>query len=268
MNGVPTKNKLLFNVDKCAVITFSRARCSQSKTYMLGSEPIARVTSIRDLGVVIDSHLNFHEHMTMLAADCYRRLGFVVRNARDFNDPRAIKLLYTALVRSKLEAASAVWNPHEDAYILLLEKVQKTFLRFLYKKVYGYYPFLYPTKFLLGTLGFYSLEVRRNFALMSVACGILRGDSDCPILVSQLVRLFVPPVPKYAFRERKHPLLAVPAARTVSRRKSPLVRALRMVNEFLDVAPDADVLGSGWVFVRDECLKFCVRMDARPSSVT
>jgi hypothetical protein len=94
--------------------------------YMLRSKVITRVTTFRDLGVLFDMSLTFHDHIKRLATDCYKRLGFVIRNACDFNDPRAITLLYTALVRSKLEVASIVWNPSESSYALLLEKVQLT----------------------------------------------------------------------------------------------------------------------------------------------
>lgn len=66
--------------------------------------------------------------MSNLATDCYRRLGFVIRNARDFDNAFVVKIVFTTLVRSKLEAASIVWNPHEVTYALLLEKIQKTFL--------------------------------------------------------------------------------------------------------------------------------------------
>ncbi|KAF9823430.1 hypothetical protein SFRURICE_006643 [Spodoptera frugiperda] len=131
-------------------------------------------------------------------------------------------------------------------YALLLEKVQKAFLRFLYKKLFGYYPFLYPTKFLLGMLNFNSLEVRRNYSLIISACSTLRGQSDCPELVAQVVRLFVPAVLKHQLRPRKHPLLAVPAARTVAHANSPLVRALTMINALLTSAPECDLFAARW----------------------
>jgi hypothetical protein len=260
-------NKLLFNPAKCCVCTFSRARDPILAQYFLGSEPINRVFTVKDLGVVFDTRLSFHEHILSLAADCYRRLGFVIRNLRNFNDPLAIKLVYNALVRTKLEAASIVWLPYESTYALMLEKVQKAFLRFLYKKIYGYYPFLYPTKYLLGTLGYNSLEVRRTLSLLLTACRVLRGESDCPELVCRLVRLFVPDVPKIALRPRRRVLLAVPAARTVSRRSSPLPRALSLLNALLASAPECDLFAWRWASVRKECLKFAEVMDARPSSV-
>lgn len=262
-------NGLLFHPEKCSIMSFTRTRSPITINYLLGAESLKRVDSIKDLGVTFDPHLNFHEHMKTLATDCYRRLGFVIRIAREFDNTVAIRIAYTALVRSKLEAACIVWNPHEVTYALLLEKIQKAFLRFLYKKTYGYYPFLYPTKFLLGTLGFNSLEVRRNYALVTGACRILRGDSDCPQLVSQLVRLLVPSVSQFNFnfRPRIRDLLAVPKARTVAHRKSPLLRALQYLNVLLKSTPDCDVFASSWKMICDECKRLCEAMDDRPSSV-
>lgn len=247
-------NKLHFNTTKCNVMTFSRVHNPLHVEYLLGSELINRVYTVKDLGVIFDPRLNFHEHMRLLTTDSYRRLGFVIRNMREFDNPKAIKLVYMALVRSKLETASIVWNPHESTYALLLEKVQKAFLRFLYKKLFGYYPFLYPTKFLLGMLNFNSLEVRRNYSLIISACSTLRGQSDCPELVAQVVRLFVPAVLKHQLRPRKHPLLAVPAARTVAHANSPLVRALTMINALLTSAPECDLFAARWKDVCRECL--------------
>ncbi|XP_073946571.1 uncharacterized protein [Choristoneura fumiferana] len=226
------KNKLEFNDAKCQVCTFSRSSTPIHNEYMLGSVGIERVFSVKDLGVVFDTRLTFHEHIRTLATDCFRRLGFVIRNVKGFRDVNTIKLVYTALVRSKLESSSIVWSPYESTYALLLEKVQKAFLRFLYKKRYGYYPFLYPTQFLLGALGLNSLEVRRNHSLLMTTCRILRGESDCPELVARLVRLFVPNIPRIELRPRARALLAVPAARTAARRGSPLPGRWRCLMRF------------------------------------
>jgi hypothetical protein len=59
-----------------------------------------------------------------------------------------------------------VRNPHEDKYILIIEKVNKAFLRTLFKKEYGYFPHLYPTERLSDTLGSKSLQIRRNLSLL------------------------------------------------------------------------------------------------------
>ncbi|KAF9819521.1 hypothetical protein SFRURICE_003614 [Spodoptera frugiperda] len=94
--------------------------------------------------------------------------------------------------RSKLEASSCVWSPYEASYSLMLEKVQKRFLRFLYKCSLGYYPYMYPTKYLVGCLGFNMLDTRRNFNQLHIALKIYRGIIDAPDLHNELVRLYAP----------------------------------------------------------------------------
>jgi hypothetical protein len=236
-------NKLLFNLSKCNSMTFSRARSPLHYTYALDNTPIARVNSIKDLGVIFDDKLTFNEHIQSLAKESYKRLGFIIRNAKDFRDPKVVQLLYTTLVRSKIESSSIIWNPHEKSYILLLEKVQKAFLRFLYKKKYGFYPFLYPTKYLLGMLGFNSLEVRRNIELLTTACRILKGESDCSDLITRICSLFVPD--KY-LRGRSHRLLAGEAARTAAHEHSPVVHAQALLNKVILYAPDCDLFAYKW----------------------
>lgn len=247
-------NKLLFNPSKCCTMSFTRALQPLHANYHLSNDSINRVNSVKDLGVLFDAKLTFNDHISTLAAECYKRLGFVIRNARDFHDHRAIELLYSALVRSKIETASVVWGPHEKGYNLILEKVQKAFLRFLYKKRFGYYPFLYPTQFLMGVLGFNSLETRRNCQLLLTFCQVLRGESNCPDLLSKAFRLFVPD--KY-LRGRAHHLLALPATRTVAYRQSPLPRALGLLRDVLASAPHTDLFADGWSRLRNAFIIYC-----------
>lgn len=47
-------------------------------------------------------------------------------------------LTITTCVPSKLETAFVVWNPHEPTYALTLEKANKAFLRYIYRKVLVY----------------------------------------------------------------------------------------------------------------------------------
>ena len=88
------ENKLLFNTAKCSVMSYSRALYPRHVQYFLGTELITRVNSVKDLGVLFDPQLTFHEHMRSIAADSYRRLGFTIQNMREFSCPLAIKLVY------------------------------------------------------------------------------------------------------------------------------------------------------------------------------
>lgn len=251
-------NKLLFNISKCCTMSFTRSLHPFLAAYTMGADVIPRVSEVRDLGVLFDPQLSFNAHISELAVETYRRLGFVMRNARDFHDVGTIKVLYFALVRSKIEVSSIVWSPHEACYTLLLEKVQKAFLRFLYKRMFGCYPFMFPTKFLLGVLGLNSLETRRAHNTLLFMIRILRGETDCHELVSTSFRLYVPD--KY-LRARSHPLLAMQATRTAAHRFSPLNRASRILWALLDMAPHLDIFADKLSAISNACLAFCEKVN-------
>lgn len=247
-------NKMEFNKSKCYVMSFGRMRRPVNFLYKLNGDTITRTDSMKDLGVIFDCKLTFHDHIISTAKESLRRLGFVLRNCRDYHNPHVIKLVFGALVRSKLESSACVWNPFEKQYTLVLEKVQKAFLRYLYKHIYGFYPFLYPTKFLLGCLSYNSLEVRRLRDQMTVILKILRGIIDVPDLHNEICNLFVPD--NYC-RGRKHRLLAVPTCRTVAHSKSPIPRMLAAINALLNSSTDLDVFANEWKIILSECLIFC-----------
>lgn len=211
---------------------------------------------MKDLGVIFDRKLTFHDHVTALAKESFRRLGFVLRNARDFKSDHVVCLIFSALVRCKLESSACVWHPHESTYALMLEKVQKAFLRFLYKRRFGYYPYMYPTKFLLGCLGYNSLEVRRANIQLTTACKILHGKIDASDLSDALCRLYVP---NNYLRGRHHRLFAVPLSRTAARASSPIPRILTAFNALLGASPECDLFADGWAIIMSECLRFCER---------
>lgn len=244
-----------FNRDKCSVMTFGKVRYPLIHEYKMDGIPIPRVQNMKDLGVIFDKKLTFHDHINTVAADSFRRLGFVLRNSREFHSPLVIRLLYYALVRSKLETSTCVWHPYEAKYGLILEKVQKAFLRYLYKRCYGYYPFLYPTKFLLGCLGFNSLEVRRICDQLKIMCQILRGDVNAPELHDQLCRIRVPES-NSNLRPRKNKLFVVPHHRTVARSMSPIPRSLASFNALLDNNAQWDPFNDGSIILVRELLKY------------
>ncbi|KAF9422595.1 hypothetical protein HW555_001799 [Spodoptera exigua] len=98
---------------------------------------------------------------------------------------------------------------------------------------------------------------------MIMSCKTLRGESDCPEIVGQVVRLSVPRLLTHQLRPRQHALLAVPEARTVAQANSPLVRALTMLNSLLMSVPDCDLFAMRWIDLCRECLRYCERMDDR-----
>jgi hypothetical protein len=84
---------------------------------MLGGTVVDRVSSINDLGVIMDEKMTFLEHVDLMVAKAFLMLGFIRRLSLEFRDPYTLKSLYTSLVRSKLEYASCVWNPIYDVRV-------------------------------------------------------------------------------------------------------------------------------------------------------
>lgn len=223
------QNKLYFNVTKCSVLSFSRARNPSHHQYHMDGKPL-RVTEVRDLGVHFTSDVNFRVHIVKVCKKDYRNLGMVLRLANQFTNLRALRTLYEAHVKSHLEFSAVVWSPHEIKYKLMLERIQNKFIRFIYLKMYGVYPgfpLLYPTLFILGMVGFYKIEVRRDVAVATYLFKIIRGKINNP-RIFEILQLSVPD--EYVNRRRKPPLLVVPRARTNLLQRAPLTRALRTLN--------------------------------------
>jgi hypothetical protein len=123
-----------------------------------------------------------------------------------------------------------VWSPHEEKYRLMVERIQNKFVRYLYLKQYGVYPFYplrYPTLFVLGMVGYNELSVHRDLALMTYVLHLMRGKVSNPELLGNIY--FIVP-DRYAGRRRQPRLLAEPRARTQLLRRAPLTRAVRHIN--------------------------------------
>lgn len=128
-------NGLQLNVDKCFIASYTRRTKRKILfDYNINGITLERKESIRDLGVIFDGKCSFSDHINEIVKKSKRSLGFVIRNSKEFQDPKTIKTLYCAFVRSSLEYASQIWSPSCKTHIQKLEKVQHKFLRFLARK--------------------------------------------------------------------------------------------------------------------------------------
>lgn len=125
------KNRLLLNADKCSVISYSRKKNTILYPYIIKNKLLKRVSEIRDLGVLLDSKLLFQSHVEHITSKALKMLGFILRVSSVFKNPQTFKILYISYVRSHLEYASTVWNPHCSTYKLNIERVQNKFLKYV-----------------------------------------------------------------------------------------------------------------------------------------
>ena len=96
---------------------------------------LSKVETATYLGVTVASNLQWEPNISGITAKANRTLGFLRRNLRSC--PRQFtqlrQLAYFSLVRSKLEYASAAWDPYLAKDITQLESVQRRGARFVMK---------------------------------------------------------------------------------------------------------------------------------------
>jgi len=80
--------------------------------------------------MITDCKLKFQDHIKQKINKAYSMLGILRRNFKEM-DVESFSSLYKVFVRSHLEYAESVWNPHYMYLIDDLEKVQKRATRIL-----------------------------------------------------------------------------------------------------------------------------------------
>jgi hypothetical protein len=78
---------------------------------MLGGTVFDRVSSINDLGVIMEEKMTFSEHVDVIVAKAFAMLGFIRSLSLEFRDPY-------------------VWNPFYDLRVDRVERVQRRFIRY------------------------------------------------------------------------------------------------------------------------------------------
>lgn len=219
------QNGMELNIKKCKSIAFSRRHSRIDFEYMVGSERIECVDSIRDLGVTVDSKLRFNEHVSLTTAKAFAALGFVRRTTNYFKDVYALKSLYCSLVRSILEYAVCVWSPHHTTQIVRLERVQRSFIRYALRQLPWSDPVNlpeYPARCRL--IDIETLASRRNNLQRLFVFDLLKGNLDCSSLLDN--------VPFYAPNRhlRERDLLLIRRHRTSYGFNNPLSKCLRLFN--------------------------------------
>lgn len=122
------RNSLLVNPDKTKLLYVGVPQLMRTlpatlpSATILGTE-IKPVTVVKDLGVHIDCHLNFNEHITKTVSDCMFKLTRVNR-IKHLLDRSTLIYLINAFVFCKLFYCSTVWSNTSNKNIKKLQLVQ------------------------------------------------------------------------------------------------------------------------------------------------
>jgi len=118
---------LRFHPDKCKAMTIGNPSEEEFKYSMKsGTERqiLIRTTEEKDIGVTIDSKLEFEKHINEKINKA-NSIFSLIRRSYMFLDSETFLPLYRSLVRSHLDYAQSVWSPYKQKYIEALENVQR-----------------------------------------------------------------------------------------------------------------------------------------------
>lgn len=224
-------NFLFLSLNKCQVISFTRNTNVLLYTYSMNQINLPRVNSVRDLGVILDTKLNFIQHIDNIISSSNKLLGFTLRHGKLFRTNKSLLIIYNSFVLSKLNFASPSWNPHYECHIKRLESVQHKFLKHLsYRNNFVITDHDYTEA--QSRFNILSLENRRKMNDMSFLYKVLNGIFLAPSIL-QFISLKVP-----ERRLRSRETFAISFRRLNVTRNSPVCRFLTTFNnEFGDTDP-------------------------------
>jgi len=120
---------LSFNLAKCKSLTISTREPKIETEYKLPStnntlHMLEKVDQEKDIGVIIDSHLTFENHISAVVNKANSTMGVIRRTYKSL-DEECFLLLFKGLVRPVLEYAAPVWSPYRKKYVNKVEDVQR-----------------------------------------------------------------------------------------------------------------------------------------------
>lgn len=176
-------NGLSINPKKCEVLHLGNK--NKIHTYSLLGNDIKSVEkdqSVRDLGLHFTFDLKWHKHIEIVTRKA-RRVSFAIVKSIKYSSMEQMLNLFKIYVRPILEFATNVFNPYLIKDINKLEKIQKDFLRLLYKrfnsKIFKQNPFAQLPSYeeLLFINNLESLELRRLKSDLILFHKHLHGDA-------------------------------------------------------------------------------------------
>lgn len=220
------RNRMLLNVSKCSVISFGRKHSLLVEDYYLNNTKLQRETTVKDLGILLDTKLTFKNHVSYIVCKASSQLGFVLRFAKQFKDIYCLKALYCSLVRPILEYSAIVWSPYYQNEVQRIEKIQRKFVRFALRNLYWRNPSnlpSYESRCMLINLEL--LHARRDVSKACFISDLLQNQIDCPALLARL------DINIRSRNLRSHSFLHLNAARTNYGLNEPLRNMCRTFNK-------------------------------------
>ena len=149
------KWQLSLSIKKCLILDVSRPRNNDVfYNNTLHDSELPLLPSTKDLGVIVDANLNFHEHVAHVVAEARKRCFLIFRCFYSYN-AKSLMLGYKSYILPIVSYCTPVWSPCTIQDIDLIESVQRSFT----KKIPELSTLSYNER--LTRLNLPSLELRR-----------------------------------------------------------------------------------------------------------
>lgn len=160
------------------------------------------VDSFVDLGILLDTKLDFISHINATANKARGVLAFIKRWAKEFSDPYITRQLYISLVRPILEYGSLIWDPLYKVHSDHIESVQKQFVLFCLRNL-RWNSFNLPSyTSRLALIKLPTLKSRRTMLNVSFLMNLIEGNVNSEFLLSNIT--FKVPVRSLRYFEPLH----------------------------------------------------------------
>ena len=174
---------LKVNPQKSTTVTISLKKFPIKSAYFINDDAVSSVSSHKDLGVVIDSKLNFNDHITATSKSAMRLLGMLYRFT-EIRDPSALSLFYKSFISPKIEFSSPIWSMATSTNLKRIDSVLHFFLAIVRHRV----PSLrsLSKSSLLNFLKIQTPSRRRSFSDLKFLYKIVNGSIRNEQLLSEL----------------------------------------------------------------------------------
>ena len=114
-----------YNASKCEHLSLTKKQKPLEETFVLAGNILSRSASEKDLDVLVNSKLSWHDHIVNKVNEANKVLRLIRRTCGIQANSDVIKQVYILLVTPHLDYASQVWSPHQAYLSNMMERVQR-----------------------------------------------------------------------------------------------------------------------------------------------
>ena len=125
-------NRISLNVSKTEIVLFrtKNKKINRKLNFRLSGQKITPTTHTKYLGIILDQHFLWDQHLKMLKKKLSRANGLLAK-ARYYTSTNLLRTLYFAIFESHLRYGCQIWGQQKNQHITDIEYLQRKALRII-----------------------------------------------------------------------------------------------------------------------------------------